>query len=507
MSAMGTGRVLFRADSSPVIGTGHLMRCLTLARELRRLGQECAFVARSFPGTLASLISEAGFAVHLLETDAGSPPVAAKDHASWVGASEVADSDAFIEIAQNFGADLAIADHYGLGATWESRVRKSVPRVMALDDLCREHDCDLLLDPTLGREPADYEGKGAGACLTGVDHALLRDEFALWRDRLIHAPDTAQRNGLLVNLGGSDPDGVTLSILEALARADTLRNREIIVVLSAASPAHEAVSILCRDLGAEFHARVDDMASLMARCCLAIGASGGTAWERCALGLPTLIVPIADNQMDNAQALEACGAGMLLMPGDIANRLAPLLANMEQGLEARSRRAMGICDALGARRTALHLVKERLRTGEDLTLRRATMADAELVLGWQSEPGARRHSRNPAVPAREEHMAWMARRLGDPACHFHIMEADGEAAGFVRLEGEQAGRMEVSILVASAFQGRGAGSAALAAMKRLHREWVIEATVLSENAASMRMFEKAGFRPSGMDRFEWRGED
>lgn len=320
---MVTPVICLRADASVSIGTGHVMRCLTLADELARRGAECLFV--SAPGT-REMVPALAYPVV--------PPEKLP-----------------------FGAALAVVDHYGLDAACEADIRSRTGAVMAIDDWpARRHHCDLLLDQTLGRTADEYRGLVPATCVTlaGAGYALLRPQFAAARPASL-----ARRDGrlerILVSLGGTDPGNVTGRVLDAIAASGVAA--QVDVVMGAKAPHLDAVRAGAAILpAARVLTGVEDMAALMAGADLAIGAGGTTTWERCCLGLPTLMLVIADNQRDVARQVAAAGAAWPADPESLPEALRQLAAG-PAALAAMSKAAAGICDGLGAARVADALIR------------------------------------------------------------------------------------------------------------------------------------------------------
>ncbi|MEC7727900.1 MAG: UDP-2,4-diacetamido-2,4,6-trideoxy-beta-L-altropyranose hydrolase [Pseudomonadota bacterium] len=364
-------RVAFRVDASTEIGSGHVMRCLTLADALAEIGARCTFVMRQKPGNLEEAVRGRGHSVVMLP-----PPESAvsasggeeePSHAQWLGTHWAYDASETLTALADVDLDWLVVDHYALDARWESRVAGCARRLMVLDDLAdRKHNCDLLLDQNLGRRPEDYASLVSPETkrLIGPGFALLRNEFVRVRESSLRARAEREPMKLLVSLGGVDADNITGDVLDVLADMPEAGRWQVTVVLGAACP--HAGSI--RKQADTMSHRVDvvvgasNMAELMASADLAIGAAGGSAWERCCLGLPTLLVVMADNQRPGAQALEAAGAAICLGgPDGLQERLADELRRlMKPGNDILPRlasRAASLCDGLGTRRV-LDCLKE-----------------------------------------------------------------------------------------------------------------------------------------------------
>ena len=292
------------------------MRCLTLADELHRRGAKCLFICRPLRGHLIDAIVARGHEVLRLPAAGSSAHLASVGdplHAAWLGASwDVDQKDTQNALGQRI-VDWLIIDHYALDERWERQLRGNCHRLMVMDDLAdRLHDCDVLLDPSLGRKRADYESLIFDSTITllGPQYALLRPEFAALRAKSLARRDGATLQHLLVTMGGVDKDNATGRVLDALDAANLPSDLQISVVMGAQAPwlANVQARAERMRIRTDVLVGVTDMARLMLHSDLAIGAAGGTSWERCCMGLPTFVVCLADNQFEMAAALQNAGA-------------------------------------------------------------------------------------------------------------------------------------------------------------------------------------------------------
>jgi UDP-2,4-diacetamido-2,4,6-trideoxy-beta-L-altropyranose hydrolase len=356
----------FRVDAALDIGSGHVMRCLTLARELARRGCASVFVCREHQGNMVTAIRGAGFeAISLpLEMGAvGSP----SDHSAWIGSKWYSDAAQSREIFTRMDCDFVVVDHYGLDGRWERAVSPS-GRVAVIDDLAnRGHACALLLDQTLAREPTAYRALVPTDCLLlcGTEFALLRPQFAEVRQRSLAERSNRSAQHILVSMGGVDRDNATGQVLQALAALPEELRFSTTIVMGPNAPWLSAVSTLAANSGRDMTVCVDvsEMADLLARTDLAIGAAGSSAWERCCLGVPTVMAVIAENQAEISRAIAARGAAIAIgRPGDdgfatkVSQAVGQLLSAPTQ-LAEMSKAAASICDGQGVERVADRLLE------------------------------------------------------------------------------------------------------------------------------------------------------
>ncbi len=305
-------KVAFRTDASVRIGTGHVMRCLTLADELARQGHQCRFVCREHEGHLGDLIAGKGHGLTLLPSRSDNE-LALKDHGSdnyalWLGVPWQEDACQTLDALKAWKPDWLVVDHYALNAKWERALADAVGKIMVIDDLAnRPHECALLLDQNLGRVASDYDGLLPGGCqrLIGPRYALLRPEFAKLREQSLKRRRHPELKRILISLGGVDRTNVTGRVLEALSESSLPASTELDIIMGAAAPYLDDVRQQAARLPfrATVSVNVRDMAQRMCLADLSIGAAGSTSWERCCLGLPTIVVVLADNQKQSAEFL------------------------------------------------------------------------------------------------------------------------------------------------------------------------------------------------------------
>jgi UDP-2,4-diacetamido-2,4,6-trideoxy-beta-L-altropyranose hydrolase len=357
--------VVFRTDASFDIGTGHLMRCLTLADELRRKGARCLFVCRPHAGHLLERVAERGhgtIALPPLDEGDGNGIPAGTAHERWLGTGWRRDAEDVRRALAGQGVDWLVVDHYALDRHWERELRPLGARIMVIDDLAdRPHDCDLLLDQNLGRTASDYAGllPAHATTLAGPRYALLRPEFAGLREGSLARRADGRLQRLLVAMGGVDKENVSEQVLDVLEGTMPESDLRTTVVLGPHAPWLESV----RARAARMHRStqvlvgVSDMASVMAENDFAIGAAGGTAWERCCMGLPSAVQVLAENQRAGAAALQAAGAAFLLdRLGDLPGLLEQISSPGGAALLRRtSAAASEVTDGQGASRVVHHL--------------------------------------------------------------------------------------------------------------------------------------------------------
>lgn len=353
-------KIGFRTDASIQIGIGHVMRCLTLADALREGGARSMFFCRQHDGNLIDLIKQRGHEVIALPKLQSDDVIFSEEpsHAAWLGTHWSTDANATRQALGQMYLDWMVVDHYALDRNWERNLRPHCKRMMVIDDLAdRQHDCDFLLDQNLGRQIDDYRDlvPESATLLIGPQFAVLRPEFARLRSKSLARRAHPTLKQLLITMGGVDKDNMTGQVLTMLQAIQLPLDLKITVVMGAHAPWLNNVCEQSAKMSwpTKVLVGVSNVAELMAYSDLAIGAAGSTSWERCCLGLPTIVFALADNQMAGAIALQNIGAVMAVENLDAAGKALSKLFESDgdqECLSSLSRSAAGVTDGAGVAR-------------------------------------------------------------------------------------------------------------------------------------------------------------
>jgi UDP-2,4-diacetamido-2,4,6-trideoxy-beta-L-altropyranose hydrolase len=481
--------LLIRADASTKIGTGHVMRCLALAQGWQSAGGQAVFAqAESTPTLEQRLRGERMEVVRL-----NSAPGTSYDVAQTV------------EHARMHQASWIVADGYCFGATWQKRIKAAGFRLLILDDYghTEHYYADLVLNQNVSANERLYaQREPSTQLLLGTCYALLRHEFLEWRNWQRKIPAIAHK--ILVTLGGSDPYNVTLEVLRALQDV-SIKPLEIVVVAGAANPHLKQIkaAVPATNEHMQLLTNVTKMPSLMAWADMAVTGAGSTCWELAFMGLPSLLIVIADNQqpvaegMDAACAAKNLGHGANLDPIKTIQGIETLIKDTKHRAEM-SRHGRELVDGDGASRVVMRM------TGAPLRLRVAREEDCRLLWEWVNEPEMRASAFSTGSIPWVNHVAWFERKLHDPNCRILIGVNEAEKAfGQVRFDWNEAGEAEVDVSLDESERGSGLGRQLLdAAAKRMFRESSVQrvhAYVKPDNVKSLRVFEKASFKNLGVD--------
>lgn len=325
-----------RVDSSLEIGTGHVMRCLTLADKLRKRGITVRFICREHVGHSADLIEENGFEVFLLPYVRINRKIRKRTrYSNWLGAPLKMDVSQTKEILKTGRADLLIIDHYAIDEQWERNFRDVSKKIIVIDDLAdRKHDCDLMIDQNFHEDSKwRYQTLVPSHCkkFLGPSYALLREEFhEQWKKQKIREGSLRR---ILIFFGGIDQTNETGRAIESflnLGRDDI----QVDVVVGKSNPHIKELQTICQQYdNLHVYCQISNIAELMAQADLSIGAGGSTTWERCYLSLPSMVWSVAENQVEICKGLgkkkiiKYLGEKEIIETNLITEQLADMISN------------------------------------------------------------------------------------------------------------------------------------------------------------------------------------
>ncbi|MDA1353898.1 MAG: UDP-2,4-diacetamido-2,4,6-trideoxy-beta-L-altropyranose hydrolase [bacterium] len=352
-------RFAIRVDSSMLIGSGHVMRCLTLSKALRSRGHHVTFICRELPGNLIYLIKENAFDCEILafskeETDLYLTQKIADNYSEWLGVTLTQDATETYIALSTISVDFLIVDHYSIDSSWEHFVKPLVKHVLVIDDLAnRHHDCDILLDPNFYKEfSSRYQPWINSGCraLLGPSYALIRNEFNAVR--LQRAQKNSQKfsvKRILVYMGGADPKNITKSVLCAL-HPESDKFDHIDIILGSINPWKESLQTEFSTQPFHIHVQPSHYVNLLAQADLAISAGGSACYERIFIGLPSIVIPIAENQMALSSDLHEIGAHLMCPNLDENLQFSRLIATIERQYEPMQKCMSALIDGNGIER-------------------------------------------------------------------------------------------------------------------------------------------------------------
>jgi UDP-2,4-diacetamido-2,4,6-trideoxy-beta-L-altropyranose hydrolase len=487
VNVVGEGTLLIRADANVAMGTGHVMRCLALAQAWQDAGGRAVF-AMADP---SSWVRER----------LGNEPVGILGISASAGTEQ--DARLTVALAREHAVAWVVVDGYQFGVDYQQALKSAGFKVLFLDDYghAGHYYADLVLNQNLSANGNAYENREPYTrLLLGPQYCLLRKEFNVWREWRREIVPVGHR--VLVTMGGSDPENFTERAIDTLNLIGD-DNLEATIVAGGSNARSELLERIAAAMGKKIGLRrdVSNMAELMAWADVAVSAAGTTCWEMCLLGLPALLIDLAENQTPVARELDRRGCAIHLgSPHDVssaklAEQLERLLSSKEDR-QAMSLRCRDLVDGEGAGRVVSALGSLRLR------LRPAQENDSRSLWEWANDSGARDAAFSSTPIPWEQHEVWFTSKMKDPACRILIAEdGQGRAIGQFRMDWRSSEDADIDVSVSSECRGAGYGRVlidlgvrqALAerGAARLH------AFVKPENRASRRSFELAGFGSLG----------
>ncbi|NBD17450.1 MAG: UDP-2,4-diacetamido-2,4,6-trideoxy-beta-L-altropyranose hydrolase [Cyanobacteria bacterium] len=332
---------LFRVEASIAIGSGHIMRCLALAQAWQNLGGNAIFAVATDIGKLQTRLETEGITIHQLSVTSGSRE----------------DGEAVIALAQKLGVSWVVVDGYQFGRNYQQQLKATGLKVLFIDDYghAEHYSADLVLNQNLGANENLYPHRdNQTQLLLGTKYALLRREFWQWRNWKREISPTACK--VLVTLGGADPDNVTLKVMQALSAMER-EGLETVVIVGGSNPHYDQLQGVAQasPVSMTLKQNVTNMPEWMAWADLAIAAGGSTNWELAFMGLPSVIITVADNQSAIAQQLGKMGITISLgwyqqlTVHQLTTAVSELLSAQKQR-QQMSEKGRQLVDGLGSQR-------------------------------------------------------------------------------------------------------------------------------------------------------------
>ena len=460
------------------MGTGHVMRCLALAQAWQDSGGQCVCAMAELTPAIEQRLREAGMKVEQLTAGAGTAEdaketgrLAAKENASWI-----------------------VVNGYQFRSAYQVGIKAAGFKLLFVDDNvhAETYSADLVLNQNIHANARLYSKREpAMRLLLGPRYAMLRREFRQWRNWQREIPATGRK--ILVTLGGSDPNNLTGRVIEAIQQLSN-PDSETVVLVGGSNPHLCSVEASIQKESMRLIVDATRVSEWMTWADVAVAGAGTTFWEMCFLGLPGILLVVAENQQSVAAAANNMGIARSLGKGTevtatvIAGKLSKLLNSQDQRT-SESEKGRKLVHGSGAERVVAFL--------SDLQLRRAVESDCEVFWEWANDPETRAASFHSKRISWEDHVKWFRTKLADPrAILYTATNKAGSPVGQVRyqMEGKRA---VLSISLGARFRGCGWGQKILAVgTERLFEDSEVEfidAYVKPANKASLKLFEGAGF--------------
>ena len=479
-------KLVIRTDASTQIGTGHVMRCLALAQAWQDTqGQPIFVMTTSVPALEERLQSEGMQVVHLT-TEPGS----------------LDDAQQTATLAHQFGATWVVVDGYHFGGEYQQILKQSKLHLLFIDDYghAEHYYADFVLNQNISADEQWYQNREPYTqLLLGTRYVLLRREFWQWRGWQRTVSPVAKK--VLVTLGGADPDNVTLKVIQSLQLVE-VEKLDAVIVIGGSNPHYENIKIAVQDsrFAIRLERNVTNMPELMAWADVAISAGGSTCWELGFMGLPSILLILADNQRAIAEKLATLNQVVNLgWHQDVkAQNIGSTLFQLLQSAEQRAK-MIKVSQQIVAREGCSTILQNL--EANSIQLRPVIEDDCEILWHWANDPVIRSVSFLSESISWTDHVQWFTSKLCNQNCVFYIaLNQDNVPIGQVRYEITHK-EATISLGLAESFRGQGYGSnLILLGCKKLGQKSVVErinAYVKPNNLASIRAFLKSGFQEVG----------
>ena len=483
--------LVIRADANTGMGTGHLMRCLALAQGWKDNGGEATLITTCENDNLLDRFRNENIEVIKLKYPYPDP-------LDWKDTSQILKARPGCWV---------LLDGYHFDHEYQLLITNADHKLLVIDDLSNleRYSAHIILNQNLYAAQLDYSFDNEPTLLFGPEFALLRREFWKWIDWKRKFPNIAKN--VLVTMGGSDPENLTLRVIQILKELN-IDGLRINIVLGASNPYADQIKNEINDSDIDFSLKFDvkDLSELMAWADIAITAGGITCYEIAFMRLPSLVIPLAENQKGTAAFLEKSQAAVNLGWYDDLQKTDFLrsINNLISDSKIRknlSENAFQLVDGKGVKRVIDRMCSSEKRPR--YKIRSVKWKDKDLLWRWANDPVVRKNSFNSDQIPMDEHSRWLKGKLDSSKTCFIIIEQDSNPVAQVRYDSISENEAEVSFTVAKEYRGKGIGSAALKltfeeACKSLQVDR-IRGITLESNKASQRVFHKAGYQKIGQE--------
>ena len=465
--------IVIRSDSSFQIGSGHVMRDLALAERLSKYDRNICFVCRNFPGHFADQIVKSGYQLKLLP--------------------ETAETKAEIEVIKALQPDWLVVDHYDIQKEWEIQF-DGICRVLVIDDLAnRPHHCDVLIDQNFHSKKDPYAGLQEKS-----SNRYVGPQFSLLRSHILELDQKEKVNPyVLCFFGGSDYSGETLKFVKALQKRPTQLKLKIVVTRN--NVKFSELSQIPPE-GFELHLAPANWEELLAGATLYFGSGGSVTWERMYLGVPGCVVSVAENQYEIARSLaehsyqKFLGHAEEVDYADALSFLEKLFADKVE-LERLVSRGKHLVRPFPEAILKMYFSSE---PSQELHLVPANITHADFLFGLRNDPLTVAMFRSRSTVSKEEHVAWLKRKLDDYDSRIYIAYSGDTPVGQFRVDGDGG----TSLSVHASHRGRGLAKKIVelgSEIYFLEKPGVSElyAEIRAENVGSIKAFAGAGYTEQG----------
>lgn len=480
--------LFIRSDATPTMGTGHVMRCMALAQAWKKRVGTVTFISHCPSPSILKRIDSEGFCLVQVEEICPSAQDIQETLKIIKGKHSPRSED-------SEGYKWVVIDGYHFTSDYQKAIMESGFKLLVIDDYNHldHYNADILLNQNIGAHHFSYSCLPGTEKLLGTKYVMLRSEFLI-AQKTKTLPQKAKN--ILVTMGGSDPDNITLKILQAINQIDDPELDFKII----AGPGNPHIKILKEAVQSNSHINLidhADMPEMLVWADLCITAGGSTCWELCFFGVPFLILIIAENQLGSALGLAQAGAAInlgkkeSLIPDEINHCILTTVKDIKirQGLK---KSGVNLVDGKGTKRIIRQMLVGKMM------MRPAGFNDAELLFKWANDQEVRSSSFNSDPISWEEHLEWFRQKLKDKNSWIFIAANKiGDPIGQIRFDGRD-DLLNISYSLDKRFRGLGLGKNLLelglqTIRTRLQKPCRMQGLIKKDNVASKMSFEKTGF--------------
>jgi len=481
--------IAIRVDGNQEIGAGHVLRCVTLAQKLHEYGIKPTFFVRNISKNLLDFIEQKFDVILLVEIDQDFKPTNA--YSNWLGVSQVFDAEEFSLKAKKRNFIGVVVDHYGIGSVWETAVSKLIGNILIFDDLAdRKHICNMLVDQSIGRDLKAYSGLVPDCCslLLGSKYALLRDEF------LDKAEYKTKKYDVVINFGGVDKDNYTNHVLDLIAQCAGIGEIFIKVIIGKDYPYKNELTekVKVKNLKVKLVVNPTHISEEIAECKFSIGAGGVSLLERSAMGVPSILYSVAENQNHICEEYGKRNLGFVIQKGDNgeALKLQAAICKLKKKpiLKKLAQLNKKLVDARGTNRVVNYL----LANFNLYSFYAPSINDVNFIFDCRYTNVNKSFYVSSIIPTYEKHVIWFQEALKNENCKQFLLKAGNLSVGYFRLD-DKIAYYEVSLYVHESYRGRGFGDVMLKHVCDNYNRKKLRAFVHLDNISSLRVFEKSGF--------------
>ncbi len=487
----------FRLNISRIIGYGHFMRCLNIANEMKKRNKRCIFVINSIPNAICDLLLKYGHEYISLEENV------------YQEFDYLNDAKSTIDAIKDKDIEWLIVDNYDIDSRWHKLLRVHVKKILVIDDLAnRYYDCDLLIDQSYKREEKEYQNYVKKECklLTGTNYTLLDERYSYLRIKALNRRrNISNIENIFISVGSIDNYNIINKTINAIKDVSWDIKPVISISVSSETPNLNDIKALINKSEFDINLNLDDknVPERIMQADLSIGACGTTTWERCSLGLPSIVIVLSENQKHISRVLSEDNVVIDLgehknVDEKLIKQKILLLKSDKKLMNNLSNNGFNLVDGLGVKRLCQYIYPSKNKYNDEIILRPLNTTDLDTIYDWQSNSKIREYFNNTDTPTKEEHSKWFENRLISKNKITSVITVNDSPAGVICLdpiesEGIYLDIYAISIYLIFNYQGRGIAFISLKIIESYFNNVELQAQIKKDNESSLSLFKKLGY--------------